>query len=177
MLREPPIAHTNSVARYTCGQGHAFNYLEEVVAYMRPAHRLRLAVNLANGSTLGGLALAAAGRSRLTAAPGGLTVAHQVRLPMRSDTFCVGNVILTRLDPDGLAPDGRLFAHESRHATQYACCGGLVMLPLYGLAAALSWALTGNTGSLNVFERRAGLADGGYPGPRLRPAVRRALRR
>ena len=144
---------------------------------MRPAHRLRLAVNLANGSTLGGLLLAAAGRSRPAAAPGGLAVAYRVRLPMRSDTFCVGNVILTRLGPAGLAPGGRLFAHEARHATQYACCGGLVMLPMYGLAAALSWALTGNIGSLNVFERRAGLAAGGYPGPRLRPAVRRVLRR
>jgi hypothetical protein len=42
---------------------------------------------------------------------------------------------------------------------------------LYGIAATLSWALTGNLGLLNVFERRAGLADGGYPDPELRPAL------
>ena len=144
---------------------------------MRPAYRLRLAVNLANGSTLAGVLVAVLGRSRLAAGPDGLTVAYQVRLPMRSDTFCVGNVILTRLDNARLQPEGRLFAHEARHATQYACCGGLVMLPLYGIAAAVSWALTGNLGSRNPFERRAGLADGGYPDLELRPAVRRLIRR
>jgi hypothetical protein len=74
-------------------------------------------------------------------------------------------VILTRRDPASLTGDSRLFAHEARHATQYACCGGPVMLPLYRIAAGLSWALTGNLGSLNVFERRAGLADGGDPDP------------
>jgi hypothetical protein len=54
---------------------------------------------------------------------------------------------------------------------QYAWCGGLVMLPLYGGAALLSWALTGDFGARNVFERRAGLADGGYS------AIRRTIRR
>ena len=92
---------------------------------MRPAYRLRRAVNIANGSTLG----------------------------------------------------GPLFAHEARHATQYACCGGLVMLPMYGIAAAVSWMLTGSIGARNVFERRAGLADGGYQDSDLRPAVRRAIRK
>src|SRR6266702_3354700 len=144
---------------------------------MRPAYRLRLAVNLANGSTLAGVLLAVLGRSRLAAAPDGMTVAYQVRLPMRSDTFCVGNVILTQLDDARLPPEGRLFAHEARHATQYACCGGLVMLPMYGIAAAMSWMLTGSIGARNVFERRAGLADGGYQDSDLRPAVRRAIRK
>ncbi len=144
---------------------------------LRPAHRLRLAVNLVNGSTLAGLLLAFAGRSRPAAAPGGLAVAYRVRLPMRTDAFCLGNVILTRRDPASLPGDSRLLAHEARHATQYACRGGLVMLPLYGIAAALSWALTGNPGSLNVFERRAGLADGGYPNPGLRPALTPLTRR
>jgi hypothetical protein len=46
------------------------------------------------------------------------------------------------------------------------------MLPLYGIAAALSWALTGDFGSRNVFERRAGLFDGGYAEKDLRPLFR-----
>ena len=76
-----------------------------------------------------------------------------------------------------LDPSSALFRHEARHATQYACCGGLVMVPLYLAAAAVSWALTGDTGCRNVFERRAGLADGGYTDKPLRPALRRAVQR
>ena len=49
------------------------------------------------------------------------------------------------------------------------------MLPLYFIAAGLSWALTGDFGSRNVFERRAGLADGGYHDRPLRPALARWL--
>ena len=37
-------------------------------------------------------------------------------------------------------------------------------------------ALTGDFGSRNVFERRAGLADGGYRDRPLRPALVRCLR-
>jgi hypothetical protein len=33
--------------------------------------------------------------------------------------------------------------------------------------------LTGDFGAGNVFERRAGLADGGYTGKPLRPGIRR----
>ena len=47
------------------------------------------------------------------------------------------------------------------------------MVPLYLVAAAVSWALTGDIGCRNVFERRAGLADGGYTDKPLRPALRR----
>jgi hypothetical protein len=67
-----------------------------------------------------------------------------------------------------------LVAHEARHATQYACCAGLPMLPLYFLAAGVSWGLTGDFGARNVFERRAGLAGGGYTDRPLRPGVARA---
>ena len=48
------------------------------------------------------------------------------------------------------------------------------MVPLYLAAAAVSWALTGDFGARNVFERRAGLADGGYADKPLRPGLRRA---
>jgi hypothetical protein len=45
------------------------------------------------------------------------------------------------------------------------------MVPLYLAAAAMSWALTGDFGARNVFERRAGLADGGYTDKPLRPTI------
>ena len=40
----------------------------------------------------------------------------------------------------------------------------------------MSWVLTGDFGDRNVFERRAGLADGGYTGRPLRAAFRRLPR-
>jgi hypothetical protein len=83
----------------------------------------------------------------------------------------VGNVIVTRRD--AIDPGSRLFRHEARHATQFAWCGGVVMIPLYLAAAGVSWALTGDFGARNVFERLAGLADGGYADTPLRPALRR----
>ena len=142
---------------------------------MRARHRLRLAANAANGSTLLGVAVARLGGARLHPAPGGLLVASGYRLAVpRAPAFCVGNVLVTR--DAGFAGRPRLLAHEARHATQYAWCG-LAMLPLYGIAAALSWALTGDTGAGNVFERGAGLAGGGYSGKGLRPALRRPARR
>jgi hypothetical protein len=51
------------------------------------------------------------------------------------------------------------------------------MLPLYFLAAGMSWLLTGDFGSQNIFERRAGLAEGGYTERPLRPALTRLARR
>jgi hypothetical protein len=141
---------------------------------MRPAHRLRLAVNLANGSTLAGILVAVAGGARLSRGPDGLLIGERYRLPVPpAPAFCVGNVLLTRADRVSFSRSAPLLAHEARHATQFACCGGLVMVPLYLLAAALSWALTGDFGCRNIFERRAGLADGGYPELPLRPALAR----
>ena len=81
-------------------------------------------------------------------------------------------MIVTRLD--GLTP--ALLRHEARHATQYAWCGGVLMVPLYLAAAAVSWGLTGDFGARNVFERRAGLAGGGYADQPLRPGLRRVSR-
>ncbi len=94
------------------------------------------------------------------------------RLPVPAvPAFTVGSVIVTR--QDSLLPDTALFRHEARHATQYAWCGGLVMLPLYFAAAGASWVLSGDFGAWNVFERLAGLADGGYADRPLRTALRR----
>jgi hypothetical protein len=145
---------------------------------MRPGYRLRLAANVVNGSTLTGIVVAGIGRARLHPAGDGLLVGSGYRLPVPpAAAFCLGNVLVTRLDHDAFTGRTRLFAHEARHATQYACCAGLAMLPLYGMAAAVSWALTGDFGSRNVFERRAGLADGGYTDKDLRPFLRRAAAR
>ena len=142
---------------------------------MHAALRARQVVNLANGSTLAGLGVAVLGGARVASSADGLLVGTGYRLPVPpAPAFCLGNVILTRLD--GLTPGARLFRHEARHATQYAWCGGLVMVPLYLAAAAASWALTGDFGARNVFERRAGLADGGYADKPLRPGIQRARR-
>ena len=68
---------------------------------MRGGYRARLVVNLLNGSTAAGLLVAAAGRARLIRAPHGLLVAVQYRLPVPpAPAFCLGNVIVTRLDLD-----------------------------------------------------------------------------
>jgi len=128
---------------------------------VRARHRLRLALNLVNGSTLCGLAVARLGRARLARCQDGLLTGTGYRLPVPSaPAFTLGNVIITRRP--WMDPESSLFRHEARHATQYAWCGGLVMLPCYFAAAGVSWLLSGNVGAWNPFERLAGLADGGY---------------
>ena len=129
---------------------------------------MRLAVNLANGSTVAGLGVALAGRARLARTADGLLAGTGYRLPVPAvPAFTVGNVIVTRRD--SLLTDSALFRHEARHTTQYAWSGGLLMLPLYFAAAGASWVLCGDFGAWNVYERWAGLADGGYAGRPLRP--------
>ena|SRR5215472_1075728 len=145
---------------------------------MRGAYRVRLAANLLNGSTVAGVLVAAAGRARLARGGDGLLIGEGYRLPVPpAPAFCIGNVIVSRLDRAALGSARSLLAHEARHATQYAWCAGLPMIPLYFLAAGLSWVLTGDFGSHNVFERLAGLADGGYTDRQLRPAFARLLPR
>jgi hypothetical protein len=138
---------------------------------VRARYQARQAVNLLNGSTAAGILVAVAGRARLSRAPDGLLIGARYRLAVPvAPAFTVGNVVLTRMDASALAAAGPLLRHEARHATQYACSGGLPMIPAYLLAAAWSWALTGDFGTRNVFERRAGLADGGYSERPVRPA-------
>jgi hypothetical protein len=133
-------------------------------------HRVRQAVNLVNGSTLAGRAVARAGSARPGPAPDGLLVAIGYQLPVpAAPAFTLGNVIITR--HDSLDADSAVFRHEARHATQYAWCGGLLMLPLYFAGAGASWLLSGDFGAWNPFERGAGLADGGYTARPLRLAV------
>jgi len=157
-------------------------------------HRFRQVVNLVNGSTIAGIGVAlaggafaagasaagasaggaSAGGSRLIRGPDGLLTATGYRLAVpAAPAFTVGNVIIVNARSAPVPP--AVFAHEARHATQYAWCGGLLMLPLYFTAAGVSWALCGDFGAWNVFERQAGLADGGYADRRVRPALARAL--
>jgi hypothetical protein len=143
---------------------------------MRPRLRVRQAVNWANGSTLAGLGVAGLGGAEIARSVDGLFTGTGYRLPVPpAPAFCLGNVIVTR--GEVLDPGSALFRHEARHATQFAWCGGVVMIPLYLAAAGASWVLTGDFGARNVFERRAGLADGGYTDKPLRPAIRRARAR
>jgi hypothetical protein len=141
-------------------------------AAMRPGLRVRQAVNLANGSTVAGLGVAVVGGARLARSVDGLVTATGYRLPVPpAPAFCLGNVILTR--DDDINPRSPLFRHETRHATQYAWSGGVAMVPLYLMAAGVSWALTGDFGARNIFERLAGLADGGYTDKPLRSGLGR----
>lgn len=134
---------------------------------MRAALRLRQVLNVANLSTPTGLLLALTARARLSRGPDGLLLARDVRLPFRTaPAFTLGNVVLLRLDDAALARRPRLLVHEGRHATQYAWCLGPVMLPLYAVAALWSYLRCRDFASYNVFERAAGLVDGGYRDPR-----------
>lgn len=135
--------------------------------------RLRQAANLANGSTVLGLAVAAAARTDIRSGPRGLILAggYRWRLPF-AGAFTLGNVVLCRCPADNLLLHPHLLGHEEKHCSQYAWCLGFPFLPLYLLSAAWSLLRTGNPGTANIFERHAGLAAGGYPEPK-RPRRRR----
>lgn len=139
--------------------------------------RIRAIVNAVNGSTAAGLLVAVAGRARLRRGPRGLILAQGYRLPLPpAPAFTVGNVIVARYDWDLLNEyRPQLLVHEEKHTTQYAVCGGLFYLPLYLVASAWSWLRTGDVASRNVFERGAGLLDGGYHEAAVRPIFRRAV--
>lgn len=121
-------------------------------------YRLRQVVNAINLSTLAGLLLATSEGASLERGPNGLVLARGATGTFpRAGAVTVGNVVLLRTD----RVNDELLLHEGRHATQWACCV-LAFLPLYLLAVAWSYARTGDHFSRNWFERRAGLADGGY---------------
>jgi len=137
----------------------------------------RAAVNVANLSTPLGLLIAALGGARVRRGPDGLVLAHGYRLRVPpAAAFTVGNVVLLRR---GALPAGgpALLGHESRHATQYAWCAGPLLWVAYGVASAWSWLRTGDPASRNVFERHAGLVQGGYRERAARPLPRLARRR
>jgi hypothetical protein len=140
-----------------------------------PRHRARRVVNLVNGATIAGLCVARAGGATVARGPAGLMLATGYRPPVPPAAFTLGNVVIVnRRRRVPLSPE--VLAHEARHATQYACCGGLLMLPLYFAAAGASWALCGDFAAWNAFERQAGLSGGGYAARPLRPALATAVR-
>ena len=147
---------------------------------MRASHRVRVAVNWANLSTPAGLLLARVGAGPVRRASRGVWIAHGYRLGIPpAPAFTVGSVILLRAplpgpggDPVGRIP-AELRAHEERHISQYAWCGGVLMPVAYAGAAGWSWLRTGDFFSRNAFERGAGLASGGYrEAPTRWPAAR-----
>jgi hypothetical protein len=139
-----------------------------------PAVRLRAVANMVNLSTIGGLAIARAGRARISTGPRGLWYAEGYALPFPvAGAFTVGNVIITLRS---IAEIGEAaVAHEERHTWQYTVCGTMFM-PLYLTAMGWSWVRTGDRAARNIFERAAGLADGGYTDVPVRP-LRRVFER
>lgn len=131
---------------------------------------------MVNLSTPAGLALARVAADRpVYRGPRQLRVARGYRWPVPpAPAFTLGNVVFLRAparpgtEPVASIPAG-LLAHEERHASQYALCGGLLMPGLYLVAAGWSWLRTGDFASRNPFERRAGLALGGYREAPVRP--------
>ena len=136
------------------------------------SHRLRRLLNLVNLSTPAGLALARAANCRIARGPDGLLLAGGWSWPLpKAAAFTVGNVILYRsrvarsFTPGTGGRPRPLLQHEARHSTQYAALGP-AFLPLYFLSAGVSLLRRGDPASGNIFERLAGLDDGGYlPSP------------
>lgn len=117
-----------------------------------------------NLSTPLGLVLARAAGAPHRPGPRGLVIAAGYAWPLpHAAAFTVGNVVIYRADPAAAGRDPVLLGHEEQHSTQYAWCLGLPFLALYFLCAGWSLLRTGNPGTANFFERRAGLAAGGYP--------------
>ncbi|SDG90940.1 hypothetical protein SAMN05421505_10983 [Sinosporangium album] len=124
--------------------------------------KMRRVLNYVNLSTPLGLAVSVVGGARRLPGPDGLVLAVGYRFPFPiAGAFTVGNVVLTKHDTAYLA-QGNLLKHEARHATQWAACLGLPMLPLYVLSLGVSYAVCGDLASWNPFERLAVLEDGFY---------------
>jgi hypothetical protein len=143
------------------------------------AVRVKRLGNLVNLSTALGLLVARLGRAEVRPGPRGLLLADGYRLPFPvAGAFTVGNVLLTAGRWERLGAG--LLVHEERHSWQWFWWGGLPFLPAYGVGLVWSVLRTGDRAAANVFERRAGLALGGYaerPARPLGPVVRAALSR
>lgn len=132
---------------------------------LRPAQTVRRWGNLLNLSTPLGLLIAIAGRAEVSAGPRGLILAEHYRFAFPpASAFTVGNVVVTGHTLDRLAEaNPHTLDHEDAHAWQYLVTLGLPFLPLYAASSVWSWLRTGDWASANVFERHAGLFEGGYP--------------
>lgn len=142
----------------------------------------RHVLNWLNLSTPLGLALARAGGARLRRGPRRSILADYYRWTFPTGgAFTVGDVIVSRHDLDLLvARRPALLGHELVHSRQWAACLGLPFLPLYAASMGWSWLRTGDRAAASIFERQAGLQDGGYaevPPRPLGPVLARAARR
>lgn len=125
---------------------------------------VKVVLNAVNLSTVLGLGVGRLGRARLTPGPRGLILATEYGLGFpQVPAFTIGNVVLSRHTHAWLVARPDMLRHEEQHSWQYVACAGLPMIPLYLLAAGYSYLRGGDFGVHNVFERFAGLADGGYP--------------
>ena len=68
-----------------------------------------------------------------------------------------GNVFITGDSPEYLAKHPGIVKHEKRHAPQWAATGPVLFPIAYGAAELIGGGPCGN-----VFERDAGLEEGGY---------------
>lgn len=146
------------------------------------AVRVRHVANWVNLSTPLGLGIARAGRARVRRGPERSYLADRYRWSFpAAGAFTVGDVVLSRHDLDALAARRpTLVGHELAHSRQWAWCLGLPFLPLYVASMAWSWLRTGDRAARSVFERRAGLLEGGYadvPPRPLGPALGQAAGR
>ncbi len=144
--------------------------------------RVRRAANWVNLSTPLGLAVARVGHARIRSGPELLYLADHYRFGFpAAGAFTVGDVVISRHDLDALSrrrPD--LLRHEEAHSRQWMWCLGLPFLPLYVASMGWSWLRTGDRAARSVFERRAGLAEGGYadlPPRPLGPVLAQSTRR
>lgn len=135
-----------------------------MIEAVRARYVFRFVANAVNLSTPFGLLTALLGGARCRHGPRGLLIATGYRLSVPvASAFTVGNVIVTRRPSTRALADGTpLLRHEERHTWQYVVCLGLPLIPLYLLAAGWSWLRCRDYATHNVFERHAGLADGGY---------------
>ena len=131
--------------------------------------------NFVNLSSVAGLAVGAIGRARFSRGPRGLFYANGYKLGFPiAGAFTIGNVVLSKHEVSYFDSALRV-KHEERHSWQYFCLLGLPMLPFYGVAAAVSWLLTGDPASRNLFERLANLKDGGYVERPIQPISRTVM--
>lgn len=125
--------------------------------------RIRHLANWLNLSTPVGLLAAGAGGARVRRRPDGIFLAegYRFRFP-NAGAFTVGDVVITASSMERLAArTPGVYAHEVRHAWQYALTG-VWFLPVYLLGSAWSLVRTGSPAMKNPLERHAGLVTGGY---------------
>jgi hypothetical protein len=125
---------------------------------------VRLVGNLLNLTTLLGLAVGAIGGATFRRGPRGLILGEGYRYAFpAAGAFTIGNVSTTaRSWNDLLRELPTLLSHEERHTWQYLYCLGLPFYVLYTICMGWSWLRTGDRAARNLFERLAGLSDGGY---------------